>query len=119
VAAEYQIEVGWYDQLLPKINTMIMRVTTAVRQDAQTICPVDTGALKASLIETNPEPGVGHVSSHLDYAATVECGFRGNVVVHAHMRQGHPVREHVRKARSPEQPYMRPALYRTRDLSSL
>lgn len=50
----------------------------------------------------------------VDYAAAVELGFHGPELVRAHTRNGHPVRAHMRNANTPEQPYMRPALYRER-----
>jgi hypothetical protein len=111
------MESGWPEELAPYINRMVMRMTEAVRDDAQKICPVDTGALKASLTAINAAPGVGRVISDLPYAAAVEFGFDGEEIVSAHMRLGRPVREHTRHGRSPEQPYLRPALYRERDES--
>ena len=119
MAVELHFETGWEDQLDAMINNVVMSTTNAVCSDAKTICPVDTGDLQASLAPTNPLPKVGRVGSDLAYAATVELGFDGDVNVRAHLRQGHPVRAHVRHARSPEQPYLRPSLYRTRDLSGL
>jgi len=119
VTVVLRIESGWEDQLDSVINDTIMGVTRAVCADSKSVCPVDTGALQASLAPTNPEPKVGHVGSDLAYCATVELGFDGDVQVHAYLRQGHPVRAHIRHARSPEQPFLRPSLYRTRDLTGL
>lgn len=115
-----QINDGWYeDHVLPKVNEVVVRTALAVRSDAQQICPVDTGALKESLTVLNVSLGVARVASHLPYCAAVELGFHGQEYVSPHMRQGHPVRGHTRQGNSPEQPFLRPALYRVRDLSAI
>lgn len=113
------MEDGWESQLEPVTNRLVMKVTSAVRDDAKQVCPVDTGDLEESLSALNMGVGVGWVSSHLDYCAAVELGFHGLEYVRAHLRLGTPVRAHVRQGNSPEQPFLRPALYRTRDLSEL
>lgn len=120
MATELEISDSWYDdELMPRVNDLVMKTTTAVRKDAQTACPVDTGALRDSLVDLNIGIGIGIVASHLDYAAAVELGFDGLEYVQAHTINGHPVRASVRRGNSPEQPYLRPALYRERDLSGL
>lgn len=120
MATELQIDSGWYDdELMPRVNDLVMRTTRAVRIDAQQICPVDTGALRESLVDLNIGVGVGIVASHLDYCAATELGFDGLEYVQAHERLGHPVRSHVRRGHTPEQPFLRPALYRERDLSEV
>jgi len=55
----------------------------------------------------------------VEYDLAVEFGFNGPELVRehtSHSRTGteFTVREHVRQANTPEQPWMRPALYRTR-----
>ena len=113
-------EDDWFDQfLMPAINRTVMKVTVAVRDDARKVCPVDTGALKASLVARNSAPGVGRVASDMPYAAAVELGFHGTVTVRAHLRNGHPVREHTAHQNTPAQPYLRPSLYRKRNLGSI
>lgn len=118
MATELKIEDGWYDRLAPTVNTMIVKAMTEVQKDAQAICPVDTGELKASLTVINSAPGQARIISHLPYCAAVELGFHGEEYVRPHMRQGRPVRGHMRRGNSPEQPFLRPALYRTRDLGA-
>lgn len=115
---------GWEEQLDPKINEVIMRATKAVCKDAKSVCPVDTGALQESLTPINSAPKQGRVISDRDYAAAVELGFRGEVTVRAHtntdfMGTGRTVeiREHTAHQNTPAQPYLRPSLYRERDLS--
>jgi len=120
VATDLQIDEDWYDsEFMPRVNDLVMRTTRAVREDAQSACPVDTGALRDSLVDLNVGVGVGIVASHLDYCAAVELGFDGLEYVNAHTRDGRPVRAFVRRGHSPEQPFLRPALYRERDLSEL
>lgn len=120
MATELQINDGWYeDHVLPRVNEVVIRTAVAVRADAQQICPVDTGALKESLVALNVSLGVARVSSHLPYCAAVELGFHGEEYVRPYMRQGHQVRGHIRQGNSPEQPFLRPALYRVRDLSAI
>lgn len=119
VSVELEIDEGWFDQLVPKVNTLIVKTMTEVRKDAQAICPVDTGDLKESLTVVNSAPMQARITSHLPYCAAVECGFHGEEYVRAHMRQGHPVRGHIRRGNSPEQPFLRPSLWRERDLGSM
>lgn len=120
MANELRIHDGWYEyQLMPRVNDLVMKATVAVRDDAREICPVDTGELKASLVALNSGIGEGRVASHVPYCAAVELGFHGLEYVREHERQGRPVRSHVRRGNSPEQPFLRPALYRVRDLGSL
>lgn len=120
MANDIQIDGGWYDdELMPRVNSLVMRTTRVIRIDAQQICPVRTGALRDSLVDLNVGVGVGIVASHLDYCAATELGFDGLEYVPAHEREGHPVAAHVRRGHTPEQPFLRPALYRQRDLSEL
>lgn len=101
----------------------------AILDDAQRGCPVDTGRLKASLDLRVHEgdPPYLTVGSYPDdegpveYAAAVEMGFHGieqvrEYVNHNFMGSGREVliRAHERHANTPEQPYLRPALYRVR-----
>lgn len=123
---DIRMEDGWEQHLTSPINTTVMKVTTAVRKDAQAICPVDTGALKASLTAINSAPMQGRVISDRDYAAAVELGFHGEEFVHDYVNHDFMgtgrvvnIRAHVRTGNTPEQPFIRPALYRTRDLESL
>lgn len=92
--------------------------------DAERACPKLTGRLSASLDhEVIGEAGqlptliVGSFPDEegpVDYAAATELGFHGLEQVAAHERNGRPVRAHERQGNTPEQPYLRPALYRRR-----
>lgn len=92
--------------------------------DMRRAVPVLTGRLQASLDWTVvyadgalPELQAGSFPDDegpVEYNLAVEFGFHGVELVREHERNGHVVREHLRQGNSPEQPYMRPALYRTR-----
>jgi hypothetical protein len=100
-----------------------------ITDDARRYVPVDTRRLQASLDHTvvgggqdGPVLQVGSFPDEegpVEYAAAVELGFHGPEVVREHMRRSkngveHTVREHIRHANTPEQPYLRPALYQER-----
>lgn len=105
------------------------RLGPDITADAKRYCPVDTGRLQAA-IDFQVLGGDGDVpelqvapfpdgDGPIPYAMAVEFGFHGLEVVREHMarsRKGREfvVREHVRRGNSPEQPYLRPALYQER-----
>lgn len=100
------------------------RLGPEMTADAERACPKLTGRLAASL-DHSVIGEAGHlptlvVGSFPDdkgpvpYAAATELGFHGIEHVSAHTRNGHPVRAHDRQGNTPEQPYLRPALYRRR-----
>jgi hypothetical protein len=97
----------------------------AITADAERGCPKLTGKLSASLdydlqtadnglpilIIGSFDDRVGRVP----YAAAVEMGFHGIEAVRAYVtKTGHRVKAHIRRGNTPEQPYLRPALYRKR-----
>jgi hypothetical protein len=100
------------------------RLGPDITADAVRGCPVLTGRLSASLdheVLTDaprlPTLVVGSFPDEegpVDYAAATELGFDGEEIVRAHTRNGRPVAEHTRQGHTPEQPYLRPALYRKR-----
>lgn len=100
------------------------RLGPDITADAERGCPKLTGRLSASLDhEVIGEAGqlptliVGSFPDEegaVEYAAAVELGFHGTELVSTHTRNGHPVRAHTREGNTPEQPYLRPALYRKR-----
>ena len=106
------------------------RLGPDVTDDAHRYCPVDTGRLDASLgFQVLVDEGDGlptlEVGSYPDdegpveYAPAVEGGFHGEEVVREHLSHSRlgkefTVREHIRHANTPEQPYLRPALYQER-----
>lgn len=97
----------------------------AILSDAQHGVPVDTARLQRSLDAEVRREGdalpyliVGSFPDEdgpVKYAAAVEFGFKGLELVESYTRQdGTEVRAHLRKANTPEQPYLRPALYKKR-----
>lgn len=100
------------------------RLGPDVTADAERGCPKLTGRLSGSLdhevvgedaqLPTLIVGSFPDAEGPVDYAAAVELGFHGIEQVRAHTRNGHPVRAHERQGNTPEQPYLRPALYRRR-----
>ncbi len=102
--------------------------------DMRRAVPVLTGRLQGSLdwqVEyfegEPPELQAGSFEDdegRVDYDLAVEFGYDGEEIVAEHVvmrgftdgdqASGYVVREHTRHAHTPEQSYMRPALYRTR-----
>lgn len=115
-----EVEAGFLDT----------QVGPEIVQDMHRFCPVDTGRLDGSLghqVVTDdagvvPELQVGSFpdeEGEVEYAAAVEFGFHGEELVREHRRRSkngveHTVREHTRHANTPEQPYIRPAVYQER-----
>lgn len=129
MSARVELTSGWEDQVRAAVVEMFdARLGPAIRDDAKRFAPVDTGRLEASIDHQVIADGalvelqVGAFpddEGDIDYAAAVEMGFHGMEVVREHMRRSpnggeHLVREHERHANTPEQPYLRPALYQER-----
>lgn len=101
------------------------RLGPDITADAVRGCPVLTGRLSASLdheVLTDgaqlPTLVVGSFpdeEGRVKYAAAVELGFHGEENVRAYdTKAGRHVAAHTRQGNTPEQPYLRPALYRQR-----
>jgi hypothetical protein len=95
--------------------------------DAERACPKLTGRLAGSLDHDVQETAdglpvliVGSFDDKSDegrvpYAAAVEMGFHGEEEVRPYVtKTGRRVGAHTRQGNTPEQPYLRPALYRKR-----
>lgn len=93
--------------------------------DAKRYVPVDTARLQSSLDymvhgggDDVPELHVGSYPDDegpVEYALAVEFGFLGPEWVREYVTHtGHVVHAHTRMGNSPEQPYLRPALYQER-----
>lgn len=116
---------GWEDDVRGAVVSLFdTRLGPAIRDDAKRFAPVDTGRLEASIDHQVIDDGaqvelqVGAFpddEGDIDYSAAVELGFHGQEEVRAHTRNGHPVRAHTRQGNTPEQPYLRPALYQERE----
>jgi hypothetical protein len=95
-----------------------------ITADARMFCPVDTGRMQRAIdyqvVERKDwslELQVGVFpddKGSIPYAAATNCGFHGPEIVRAHMRNGHPVREHIREGNTPAQPFLDPALFQER-----
>lgn len=95
-----------------------------IADDARMYCPVDTGRMQRAIghqvVEAKDyslELQVGVFPDEkgpIAYAAATECGFHGPEIVRAHVRNGHPVREHIREGNTPAQPFLQPALFTER-----
>lgn len=120
---------GWEAQVRAGVVELFdTRLGPAISDDAKAFAPVDTGRLVSSIDHqvlgdaAQVELQVGafpDAEGEIAYAAAVELGFHGEEVVRAHMRRSrnggeHQVREHTRRGNTPEQPYLRPALYQER-----
>lgn len=109
---------GWEEQLSRPVDSLVSRTMQHILEDARAACPVDTGALKASLTNILYNHGESRIISHMPYCAAVELGFHGEEFVRAYARKdGTSVRAHTRHGNTPAQPFLRPALYRKRDLT--
>lgn len=109
-------------QIDAAIARVLERVSSAIEADAKTACPKKTGKLANSI--THEVSGrTARVSTDVDYALSVEFGskphiIRGNPFLAFDGEDGQRVvvRE-VHHPGTPEQPFMRPALFRTRDVT--
>ncbi len=125
-----EMEPGWEEQLRAAERAFFeTRLGPDITADAKANCPIDTGRLVASLDQQVvdddqglPELQVGSFpddQGDVEYAAAVELGFQGPELVREQARvsslgKPYTIREHMRQGNSPEQPYLRPALYRER-----
>jgi hypothetical protein len=129
VVAGVRIEFApdWLEQLRAAEAVMLdINFGPPILADMQRGTPVLTDRLRSSedfqvveFPDAPPELQIGSFPDDegpVDYAAAVEKGFDGEVEVREHERRGpdgqpHIVREHTAHMRTPEQPYMRPALW--------
>lgn len=135
ITARIEMEPGWeadLDQAVAAGMTPVFddRLGPAIVGDAQLFVPIDTARLHNSLDHAVDDSGrmpvliVGSFpddEGDVEYAAAVELGFTGVEQVREYVRTGRggkpvTVRAHVRNAHTPEQPFLRPALFLERDL---
>lgn len=133
MSADLVMEPGWQDELRAAERAFLEgALGPDILADMQRAVPIDTGRLFGSLdLQVVDEDGLElqigsfpDAEGDVDYAAAVELGFQGPELVREHVAHrgfkegdqaaGYVVREHTRMANTPEQPYQRPALYRTR-----
>lgn len=106
----YIEDPDWEEHLEAEKQRIFHKVVNDIRDDAKVLAPVDTGKLKQSIDSEFPEDDLGIVRANVYYAPYVEEGHR--VAYRGADGQTHYTGEVV-----PPQPFMRPALYRRRDLS--
>lgn len=124
------MEPGWEGNLREAEAVFLdVQLGPDMVDDAKRYVPIDTSRLHDSLDhEVNyrdgapPELQVGSFPDEdgdVEYAAAVELGFHGEEIVSEHERRKPSggtttVREHIRHANQPEEPYLRPSLYTER-----
>lgn len=126
MGAEVRFEPDWRANLRVPQRELVERVNAAVLADAKRGCPVDTGALVASLtsrvVDHAGGPPSGTVGSELDYAASVEFGSRPHII-RSHgdyplrnAETGEAFGQVVHHPGTKAQPFLRPALRKSRPL---
>ena len=98
----------WHEKVAERMSEILEEVAVQIEADAKAGAPVDTGDLKAS-IDHEVVGRTARIGSNLDYAGWVEDGHR----VAYRGADGETV---FTGETVPPQPYLRPALYRTREL---
>ena len=102
-------------KITPAVQASVEAAAALIVQEAQTLCPVDTGALldsiEATIVETD-KTVVGKITAGMPYAGYVEygTGVRG-----AESPGKGPYPYNPKWPGQVAQPYMRPALDTTRD----
>lgn len=112
------IEPGWEARIDGPIADYLEKIAGEVEADAKAICPVDTGVLKDS-IEHEVDGMTARIGSNVSYALYVEEGTSPHII---RAKNGgalfwpgaaHPVAV-VHHPGTRAEPYLKPALYRTR-----
>lgn len=116
-------EPDWLEQLRAAEAVMLQEdFGPPILADMKRGTPVLSGRLEASedfqVVPTPEGPPELQIGSFPDdegpvaYAAATELGFDGEEIVRTYeTSSGHVVHEHMRHGFTPEQPYMRPALW--------
>lgn len=102
-------------KITPAVHASVVAASQLIVQEAQAICPVDTGALRDSIAATVTDGEttvVGKITAGMSYAGYVEygTGVRG-----AASPGAGPYPYDPKWPGQAAQPYMRPALDTTRD----
>lgn len=65
----------WDDRVNRKIKTAVGKTAIGIQKEARTLCPVDTGSLRSSILtHFFPDGLTAEVSPHMPYADYVELG---------------------------------------------
>lgn len=121
------IDPSWPEQLRAEIADVPMKVAEAIAVDARRLCPEDTRELVSTIepvpLKTSARVYVGGLFGV--YWASVEYGSDEHVIEShgkwplRNKETGQVFGRRVLHPGTPEQPFMRPALYRVRDLGSV
>lgn len=106
--AEYVSEPSWRDHVAELRRHILDKVSQGILEDAVVACPVRTGHLKSSLRREVGEASA-QIGTDVDYGGYVEMG-------HRVAYRGRDGQKHFTGTVVPPQPYLRPALYRTREV---
>lgn len=119
--ATVRMDTAGMRRLQQHIDRIPERVAHDVADDARRYCPVDTGALRASIYVLGlPSAGLGQVWVGTDHWAPTEYGSRPHRIT---SHGNYPLRNRetgqvfgrsVWHPGTPEQPFMRPAIYQRR-----
>lgn len=103
---EYVPNPGWRDEVEPDKRRWFEDIVLDVGVDAEALAPVDTGHLKQSITaDVDGDTGIVHAGAH--YALYVEEG-------HRVAWRGEDGAVHYNGNVVPGQPYLKPALFRSR-----
>lgn len=124
--AHVDMDPDWVKLAEIRSDRAIRHVTEEIADDMRHGVPVDTGALHDSIHTSYPQVGKGRAHAggiRADYWADVEYGtgphvirVRNKKVLH-NAETGQFFGQVVNHPGTPAQPFMRPALYRHRDLA--
>jgi hypothetical protein len=107
---ELVAEPGWDDEIDLLGVRILGDVANDIADDARAVCPVDTGALLQSIGSSMAVAGdAAYVEAGADYASAVEEG-------HRVAYRGADGFVHYTGGVVPAQPFLRPSLYRERQL---
>lgn len=116
-----EVNPGWHDELDAELLPRMDRLVGAIEADAKRYAPFDTGYLESRIDSYRAGPKLWRVHSHADYTTAVEYATQPHEIrpraAKALYWPGakHPVAS-VHHPGTPEQPFMRPALYQERAL---
>jgi hypothetical protein len=126
MAVRIVMDEGGMAQLEARIGAVVGRVLNDVEDDARRYVAVDTGDLRSTIRTEHDGRALagrvwcGNRAAGIDYWATVEYGSRPHII-RSHgpwplrnRETGQVFGRVVHHPGTPEQPFMRPALYRAR-----
>lgn len=113
---------SWDQSLTQEIDGALIRpLAEDICRDAKILCPEDSGDLAES-IDITYFPGGARIGTDMDYALATELGsgphpirVRSKKVLH-NKETGETFGKEVQHPGTPEQPFLRPALFKERTL---